>query len=154
MALSRPHLPKPIATYQSPTAMFADSVAGRSPDSRAHSSCRRLTFPRATQWPSIRRYSFTVAGAVPGLVLVTTRTRTGFPFHLPSFAIDIERTAKHLTTSARMLTATIAVGKLQTRAALAGCLPHSQNSRQLRGLPTLRGSAKAGICQLSGRLLN
>jgi len=39
-------------------------------------------------------------------------TRTGFPFHLPSFTIDIEKAAKHLTTSPTMLTAAKAIGKL------------------------------------------
>jgi hypothetical protein len=41
-----------------------------------------------------------------------TRTRTGFPFHLPSFTISIEKAAKHLTTSPTMLTAAIRIGKL------------------------------------------
>jgi hypothetical protein len=45
-----------------------------------------------------------------------TRIRTGFPFHLPTFTIDIEKAAKHLTTSPTMLTAAKAIGKLQTRA--------------------------------------
>jgi hypothetical protein len=40
-----------------------------------------------------------------------TRIRTGFPFHLPSFTIDIEKAAKHLTTSPTMLTAAKAIGK-------------------------------------------
>jgi hypothetical protein len=45
-----------------------------------------------------------------------TRIRTGFPFHSPSFTIDIEKTAKHLTTSPTMLTAANALGKLQNAA--------------------------------------
>jgi hypothetical protein len=40
-----------------------------------------------------------------------TRTRTGFPFHLPTFTINIEKAAKHLTTSPTMLTAAQAIGK-------------------------------------------
>jgi hypothetical protein len=43
-----------------------------------------------------------------------TKTRTGFPFHLPPIAIDIETAAKHLTTSPTMLTAAYAIGKLQS----------------------------------------
>jgi len=35
---------------------------------------------------------------------------------LPVLSIDIEKAAKHLTTSARMLTAAMAIGKLQSRA--------------------------------------
>jgi hypothetical protein len=45
-----------------------------------------------------------------------TGTRTGFPFHLPSFTIHIENAAKHLTTSPAMLTAARTIGKPQTRA--------------------------------------
>jgi hypothetical protein len=45
-----------------------------------------------------------------------TKTRTGFPFHLPPITIDLEKAAKHLTTSPTMLTAAKAIGKLQTRA--------------------------------------
>jgi hypothetical protein len=44
-----------------------------------------------------------------------TRTRTGFPFHLPTFTIDIEKAAKHLTTSPTMLTAAKAIGKPESR---------------------------------------
>ena len=51
-----------------------------------------------------------------------TRTRTGFPFHLLTFTINIEKAAKHLTTSPTMLTAAKAIGKLQTRADSLGCL--------------------------------
>jgi hypothetical protein len=47
-------------------------------------------------------------------------TRTGFPFHLPSFTIDIEKAAKHLTTSPRMLAAAKAIGKPGTRDDLLG----------------------------------
>jgi hypothetical protein len=52
-----------------------------------------------------------------------TRTRTGFPFHSPSFTINIEKAAKHLTTSPTMLTAVIPIGKLDTRADPFGRLP-------------------------------
>ena len=51
-----------------------------------------------------------------------TRTRTGFPFHLLTFAINIENAAKHLTTSPTMLTAAKAIGKPETRADLLGRL--------------------------------
>ncbi len=51
-----------------------------------------------------------------------TRIRTGFPFHLPSFTIDIEKAAKHLTTSTTMLTAAKAIGKPEPRADLLGHL--------------------------------
>ena len=54
----------------------------------------------------IRRYSFTVAGAVPG--------SHRLPVSLAAFAIDIEKAAKHLTTSPTMLTAAKAIGKLQS----------------------------------------
>ena len=47
-----------------------------------------------------------------------TRTRTGFPFHLPSFTIHIENAAKHLTTSPAMLTAAKAIGKPEPRRSL------------------------------------
>jgi len=48
-----PHRPNPIATYQSPTAMFADlSVRPVSGLTSAFESCRRLAFPRPTQWLS------------------------------------------------------------------------------------------------------
>ena len=47
-----------------------------------------------------------------------TRTRTGFPFHLLTFTIDIEKAAKHLTTSPTMLTAAKAVGKPESRRSL------------------------------------
>jgi hypothetical protein len=48
-----------------------------------------------TQWPLIRRYSFTVAGAAPGLVLSERlKTRTGFPFNLPSFSVDPDNGGK------------------------------------------------------------
>jgi hypothetical protein len=43
---------------------------------------------------TIRRYSFTVAGAAPGLVLVATKTRTGFPFHSPQLSADAKNSSK------------------------------------------------------------
>jgi len=51
-----------------------------------------------------------------------TRTRTGFPFHLLTLTIDIEKAAKHLTTSPTMLTAAKANGKPERRPDLLGCL--------------------------------
>jgi len=50
-----------------------------------------------------------------------TRTRTGFPFHLLTFPIDIEKAAKHLTTSPTMLTAAKAIGKPESGPDLLGC---------------------------------
>jgi hypothetical protein len=42
-----------IATYQSPTAMFADiTVRPVSGLTSAFESCWRFAFPRPTQWPS------------------------------------------------------------------------------------------------------
>ena len=51
-----------------------------------------------------------------------TRTRTGFPFHLLTFTINIEKAAKHLTTSPTMLTAAKEIGKPERRPDLLGCL--------------------------------
>jgi hypothetical protein len=59
------------------------SNAGKSP-SHVH---RRSGF-------SIRRCSFTVAGAAPGLILVATKTRTGFPFHSPSPLVETKNVGK------------------------------------------------------------
>jgi hypothetical protein len=41
-------------------------------------------------------------------------TRTGFPFHSPPFSFRTKRAAKHLTTSAMMLTVAKAISKLRT----------------------------------------
>src|SRR5882762_7874639 len=67
-----PQRSKPVATHQSPAAMFADlAVRPVSGLTSAFEECWRIAFPRLmTQWLSVRRYSFTVAGAAPGLVLV------------------------------------------------------------------------------------
>jgi hypothetical protein len=57
----------------------------------------------------IRRYSFTVAGAVPG--------SHRLPVSLAANHDRYRNAAKHLTTSPTMLTAAKAIGKLQTQAA-------------------------------------
>jgi hypothetical protein len=71
LALCQRHRRKPKATHQSPAAMIARyrCQAGL----RAHEYRQSLLMNRLptsmTQWLSIRRLSFTVAGAAPGLVL-------------------------------------------------------------------------------------
>jgi hypothetical protein len=110
------------SNYQSPTAMFADiSVRPVSGLTSAFESCWRIAFPRRTQWLSDSPLLVYRCGGSAGFGSLT-RTRTGFPFHSPSFTICIEKAAKHLTTSPTMLTAAKAIGKLQTRADLLGRL--------------------------------
>jgi hypothetical protein len=83
--------------HQSPTAIFADIVARPvSGLTSAFDSCGRIAFPRPQGHSGfrIRRHSFTVAGAAPGLVLGHRRTRTGFPFHSPSFSVNTKINSK------------------------------------------------------------
>src|ERR1700716_261100 len=66
------HRPKPVATYRSPAAMFADTIIRPvSGLTSAFGQCRRIAFPRP--WDAVAIgfavHSFTVAGAAPGLVL-------------------------------------------------------------------------------------
>ena len=95
------------------------SLSGRSPGSRAHPMMRANRLPTPVErrsGSSIRRCSFTVAGAVPGLVRLRLNT------HRLSVSLAVApgrsgKTAKHLTTSPRMLTAVRKIGKLQTHPA-------------------------------------
>jgi hypothetical protein len=92
------------------------SSPGRSPDSRVHSSCWRTAFPRldGRSGIRIRRYSFTVAGAAPGLVLVRLKHSPASRFTRRRSRSIPETEAKHLTTSRMMLTAAVRIGKRQT----------------------------------------
>jgi hypothetical protein len=87
---------------------------------RAHEHILRM---RANRLPtpvegrsgsSIRRCSFTVAGAAPGLVLVNDQNTHRLPVSLAIAPGRTEKTAEHLTTSPGMLTAVREIGKLQT----------------------------------------
>jgi hypothetical protein len=71
-----------------------------------------------TQWLIDRRYSFTVAGAAPGLVLISEEhaPASRFTRRLPGTP---RSAAKHLTTSGRMLTVAKGLGKLRTPAQLS-----------------------------------
>ena len=95
--------------------MFADTIVR--PVSGLTSALRSMRENRLPVSPighsgfGIHRHSFTVAGAVPGLVLDILKTHTGFPFHLLRNSVDTENTAKHLTTSRMMLTADTQIGK-------------------------------------------
>ena len=91
-------------------------LPGRSPDSRAHSSCWRIAFPRLDRRSGlrIRRHSFTVAGAAPDLVLVRLKHAPASRFTCRHVRSIPETEAKHLTTSRTMLTAALAIGKRQT----------------------------------------